>query len=626
MSAKEEIEIKSGLTVQITMLDQESEGAGRDLYSDYDGLYTDNDGSKRRFPGEVLKTLLRDREEIYGYTIRYLWGYFMPYTSSDENVLEKLLTGIEDGRITDKKPRGKRTTWCEEEQVFEKLADRLRIELNRYNLKKGRWTSQQLRKMLLGLKEETFIKIFAPVLGMTRGEINNFLLKAYWRQGLNPFEYTEFFLYVSIPEYENHAVPFARQSYYPIYIELCRLYEELDGIKNVSDEPNQATAQILFDKADEVIGKIWRTKEKMLTEEGLNEHLRDLVRTYKQYVDPNKCRLSKEELKYLFWKVKQLYAEDIISIFRKDRDEDDDVKWKKQGGVKVKKLDESQEKNSHMGWWMEAPCRDKNGMRIAKNTEVKVNKVENTEGNEYIITAECDYGSYIPKGAIFYYFSQSPIIPKTGEIPRIKKAAYEVTKAYLAVADVDFYEYFYKSLPYEVWQERQLSGNCKSDKNGKHQKRKLINPYISLDDETDVYKIEYRKYKERIEAYSIGEWFTKTKIDYNVFNNWTDKNSNLMTKRNYVLTLLFLKFVKEKPREWDEWDKDKRRIEFQKEINSKLREWGFPELYMRLPYDVLLLYLLGNREPEVQFRELWTIYNVVHEQEDITKKEITRMK
>ena len=76
-----------------------------------------------------------------------------------------------------------------------------------------------------------------------------------------------------------------------------------------------------------------------------------------------------------------------------------------------------------------------------------------------------------------------------------------------------------------------------------------------------------------------------------------------MAQRNYILTLLFLKFVKTEKIE--DLEKETRRRRFVSIADEELKKLQLPEIYLAFPYDALLYYLLANREPDTELRLLW---------------------
>ena len=118
-----------------------------------------------------------------------------------------------------------------------------------------------------------------------------------------------------------------------------------------------------------------------------------------------------------------------------------------------------------------------------------------------------------------------------------------------------------------------------------------------LDDEEDP-RVKW-DYEADIQIFE--GWLENTKLTRTAFAGFTDRK--MMAQRNYILTLLFLKFAKSE--DIEDMEKEIRRSHFLEMADKALRKLQLPEIYLGLPYDVLLYYLLANREPTTEFRVLW---------------------
>ena len=117
------------------------------------------------------------------------------------------------------------------------------------------------------------------------------------------------------------------------------------------------------------------------------------------------------------------------------------------------------------------------------------------------------------------------------------------------------------------------------------------------EDEDPEVRSEYEK-----DLNVFARWMDNTKLSRSAFFEF-EEGRKPMAQRNYILTLLFLKFAKAKGIQ--DMEKKERREKFVVMTNEVLRSLQLPEMYLALPYDVLLYYLLANREPATDFRQLW---------------------
>lgn len=176
------------------------------------------------------------------------------------------------------------------------------------------------------------------------------------------------------------------------------------------------------------------------------------------------------------------------------------------------------------------------------------------------ITVLCKYGMSFPKGTVFLYQDKK----------RKQTYRYQTTKNYLHVPISTFLQYLYQSLDYKEGIEE-------------------------LDINPDYFT----------------DWFRETKIDDSVIRKFDSKTDS--QKRAYLLTLIFLKFAKELKRKEiysGNFSKLKMRqilSQFEETVDDIMDQCRLSKLYLRNPYDCLLVYLLTNTEPVEILRAIWVV-------------------
>lgn len=124
-------------------------------------------------------------------TIRFLCQKIGRYI--DEDRMTQLLNDIGNGTVTSKLPKGENKN-LPSEKTLKKITSALRKALLINDVK---CTDSKLRKILLHVQnhEKEFLEIIAPAL-LNANEINTFLNRVLWRNGLNIKHSNEFLLYL----------------------------------------------------------------------------------------------------------------------------------------------------------------------------------------------------------------------------------------------------------------------------------------------------------------------------------------------------------------------------------------------------------------------------------------------
>lgn len=534
------------------------------------GLYTDNDKKERRRPGEVVREL-KDTIVPGVYAVNYLWSYFDLEAEFNSDVKEELLETIQ----AEEKLRKDGDSAAE--RLFSKLAEQLYQMFRSCGAlrRKGKgdsaswigWTETQVRKLLWNPSEEDFIQTFAPALGLSVDEIQDFLLKAYHRPGLNPCVKEELLLYLAALQVDSNQM---EQSYYFTYRKLCEAYEKCDGAASILE----VTPQLFWKETEQAAQKLKAEKPDWAECDEIPAVLEKLFRKHKAVrVWEEVWSLNrKNEAEKLWNEVSQLYWSELYQAKeeendRKNEKKNSDTKEKPDGIWKNTNLEVTVCEETQIDRWKHdvelrlpknigdttlIPVR-LDQIRGWKETEKEV-KEDGAVKKISCLNVNCRYGTWIPEGTILS-------VQENG----IRKN-FEVTKEYLAIEKEGLRRFLYESTEL-------------------------------LDDEEDP-KIKW-DYEADLKIFE--GWLENTKLTRTAFAGFTDRK--MMAQRNYILTLLFLKFAKSENIE--DMEKEIRRSHFLAMADEALRKLRLPEIYLGLPYDVLLYYLLANREPTTEFRVLW---------------------
>lgn len=524
------------------------------------GLYTDNDKKERRRPGAVVREL-KDTIVPGVYAVNYLWSYFGLEAEFDSDVKEELLETIQAGKKLDKDGDSA------PEQLFSKLVEKLYQMFRSCGALRRKekgdtaawvsWTESQVRKLLKNPSEEDFIQTFAPALGLSVEEIQDFLLKAYHRPGLSPCVKEEFLLYLAVLQMDSNQM---EQNYYFMYRKLCEAYEKCEEDASIL----QADPRLFWKETEQAAEKLKAEKLDWTECDEIPAVLEELFRKHKAVkVWGEAWSLTrKNEAEKLWNEVSQLYWSELYQA-----KEGENTKEKQDGIWKNTNLEVTVCQETQADQWKHdvelrlpknigdttlIPAR-LDQLRGWKETEKEV-KEDGAVKKISCLNVNCRYGTWIPKGTILS-------VQKNGI-----RTNFEVTKEYLAIEKEGLRRFLYESTEL-------------------------------LDDEEDP-KVKW-DYEADIQIFE--GWLENTKLTRTAFAGFTERK--MMAQRNYILTLLFLKFAKSE--DIEDMEKEIRRSYFLEMADKALRKLQLPEIYLGLPYDVLLYYLLANREPTTEFRVLW---------------------
>lgn len=546
-------------------------------------LYTNNDEGDRKLPGAVIEELLKVPLPPCVYIVNYLWEYFDLKKEFDESAKKELIEKIQA------KERPDRYGDSGADALFLRLIKKIdtvfqqcgavQRKIKNNELIEKKWTEAQIRKLLWEMPEEEFIQTFAPALGLSLEEIDAFLLKAYRRAGLNPYEKEEFILYLAVLQVDSNR---AERDYYSIYWKMREAYEECDkgtvcftgGMKTIWKECEETVARLREEEEDwEKYGKIPAVLE-------------ELFKKHKaiDYSGQQWNSLRKKALEKLWKEVCQLYQSDLEYEEKNERDTKREEWAEENNGVKNDRDDDDIWKNTKLRVRVSEevseekemnPWKQKNKLLIPKDIgdttlipaelkeirnwqerEERVKEEDGTDQTVHYLTLECKYGTWIPAGTVL------SVLQKNG-----KRRVFTIMEEYLGVGSEELRRFLYGAT--ELLDE----------------------------DEDPEVRSEYEK-----DLNVFARWMDNTKLSRSAFFEF-EEGRKPMAQRNYILTLLFLKFAKAKGIQ--DMEKKERREKFVVMTNEVLRSLQLPEMYLALPYDVLLYYLLANREPATDFRQLW---------------------
>lgn len=117
--------------------------------------------------------------------------------------------------------------------------------------------------------------------------------------------------------------------------------------------------------------------------------------------------------------------------------------------------------------------------------------------------------------------------------------------------------------------------------------------YHSFDYDEEILK--------KIKSDLFGIWFTSTEITDYAVRHFTQKKDR--EKRNYILTLIFLVFVKKI--ENKDYEPKKIRCWFEEQVDDVMEECRLQKFSMGSPYDCLLAFLIVHYLPVEAFRAIW---------------------
>lgn len=119
-----------------------------------------------------------------------------------------------------------------------------------------------------------------------------------------------------------------------------------------------------------------------------------------------------------------------------------------------------------------------------------------------------------------------------------------------------------------------------------------------------AYKTDYfDQIFDEVDGSLFGGWFTSTEITYSTMNEEQFSKKKSSKKRNDMLTLIFLIYVRECELN-NELPKYHR---FRKQVNETMQKCRLQRLYLGNPYDCLLVYFLAYDSPVDVLREIWTV-------------------
>lgn len=119
-----------------------------------------------------------------------------------------------------------------------------------------------------------------------------------------------------------------------------------------------------------------------------------------------------------------------------------------------------------------------------------------------------------------------------------------------------------------------------------------------------AYKTDYfDQIFDEIDGSLFGGWFTSTEITYNTMNEEQFSKKKSSKKRNDILTLIFLIYVRECELN-NELPQD---YNFRRQVNKTMQRCRLQTLYLGNPYDCLLTYLLAYDSPVDVLREIWAV-------------------
>lgn len=119
-----------------------------------------------------------------------------------------------------------------------------------------------------------------------------------------------------------------------------------------------------------------------------------------------------------------------------------------------------------------------------------------------------------------------------------------------------------------------------------------------------AYKTDYfDQIFDEIDGSLFGGWFTSTEITYSTVNEEQFSKKKSSKKRNDILTLIFLIYV----RECEMKDELPQYYAFRKKVNDTMQKCRLQRLYLGNPYDCLLTYLLAYDSPVDVLREIWAV-------------------
>ena len=612
---------RSGATVQLTQLDGSLE---REFQIPYTFLGE----------GDLLtpNKLMREYKVLpaHGLTIKYICDYIDAFISDD--VRNQLITDITNEIVTKSKPSGQLHTLSKSEQALHEIvlgvAERLKengvpkkVEVEENGkVREKNYGLPYIRKSILNMKEEDFLTVFAPALEFSYEDVEAYLLRVFRRVGLNANSYKEVLLYIALQNMN------CKGSVYSVFTELCKYYEELSKTIELSPKGDELEEDFLY-LTEEVIAAIEASGElfqgETCTEETIHPLLKELLIEHCKCVVKDFDKTRKEVFDDLWKEVPLLYANEVYEyqsfnsnkkenvnmrgelhyrtpslkitackeelildpvsstpgyIKRAQRNSLSDVEDGSVATENEKKIekDKSNTKGDKQNWAIRTPIT---GRLMHKNNESPILAFTNIDYDgkpgEYgkatgKIQIKCYVGTYIPKGTIFEFYDSK----------RMKCFYYETDKDYSSVPTDTFCTYLY-----EAKDEWISAGESEEEIAEREECRQLIDTTL------------------------FHGWLDKAEITNLKVRSFEKKTAE--EKRNYILTLLFLHFIKQTKH--NSFNKREIRSKFIKEANPVLRKCGFAKVHNMNQFDLLLLYILGMRNPLDAFREIWVYYAVSKE-------------
>ncbi len=532
----------------------------------------------------------------YGVTIKYFADVLGLFFEDDEYA--KLVDDIKMGLVTKSKPTGAKGKENPSEKHLDKLVNAVNKKFEQNGVpKKGEknYGLPYIRKNILDMKEDEFLTVFAPALGFKYEDIEAYLLRVFRRVGLNVSDYREFMLYIAIQNRNEEM------STYKVFVELCKYYENLkeavafEGTEEIDDTYLFLTKCGLA-SIDEKQEKIFQGES--CTEESIHPLLREILVKH--------CKSTLNDYRPAQSETFQKLKKEVLLMFA---DEVYDYQMDKNGTGRYKTIsvdivgcqeEKILEPVTETPGYIKRPKRSKekettgdkgdktswnlvskiSGRLIKKNeespilihTDISYDGEKGTLGKaKGKLQLKCSLDTYIPEGTIFSCYDEQ----------KRKTFLYETIKEACAVPLDTFCNYLYRAK--DEW--------------------------IPMgDSEDDIEEIE--ACKNAIDAALFGEWLDKAEITNQRAGKFDKKTTE--ERRNYILTLLFLKFAK-KQRDSVEMTRSQVRDKFMKKANPVLKKCGFAKIHSLNPFDLLLLYVLGMNDAVGAFREIWVYYAAAKE-------------
>ncbi len=592
-------------------------------------------------PNEVM----RKYQEVPPYGLSFIFIYNMlSDTSLTQDDVNQIISEIKSGDMS-----------TETKKKLDLFVNDIREEFDRNGVPKNvavekggkivkmSYGLPYIRKNLLKMKEEEFINVFAPGIGLSSEDVEAYLLRVFRRTCLDTENYKEVMLYIA----QKNYIP--NKTVYQLYSELCKYYEQLKLHIAVSGENRLYPFFIAL--TDNVIEEIEKSGAYIFngqhcTDSSIHPLLKELLVDYCKSTKTDYAKVQNETFQELWNKVLFEFADEVYSYkngFSGMR--------KKDGQLNVVSCEERlilDPPESTPGCIMrtQRAKRKSNASQTAKenvsenpeNMQEKV--IENEAGKEAAIvsisadtywTMERKLGDKV-KGRLVYLREK-----KQGEeeIPNEQKAI-------LVGEDIE-----YKGIPGTYGKAKgKLNIKCYPDMyipKGTRFKcydaaRNAYFYYETVEEYSAVPVSTFCEYlylgwcksRQDIDELNYIERCNQI-IDVTLFDEWIDcaqmtnqrvgkfEQKSTEQKRNFILTLLFLQFNKKDSNKSISSSSCVRR-KFIKEANVVLQKCGFALLHNLNQFDLFLLYMFGMKDSIDAFREVWAYYLVAKKSNNFNEK------